>query len=162
MHESKISKRGQTTLPKAVRDALGLKSLLQKSDPSRGPAVSTLKYLKTAENRPLKGAIDPFGARSTSSNVQNRLSTPRLALLQQARRGSCALGALPTRNGPRSAYSAESAPHSAIGSQCPYGRERPPSARRLTDSRRIQGFPRVEFLGLCSDSTQDWNRLLPS
>ncbi len=25
MHESKISKRGQTTLPKAVRDALGLK-----------------------------------------------------------------------------------------------------------------------------------------
>ena len=60
------------------------KSLLQKSDPSRGPAVSTLKYLKTTENRPLKGAIDPFGARSTSRNFQNRLSTPRLALLQQA------------------------------------------------------------------------------
>lgn len=26
MHESKISKRGQTTFPKAVREALGLKS----------------------------------------------------------------------------------------------------------------------------------------
>ena len=48
--------------------------------------MSTLKYLKMTENRPLKGAIDPFGARSTSSNVQNRLSTPRLALLQQAPR----------------------------------------------------------------------------
>ena len=57
---------------------------MQKSDPSRGPAVSTLKYLKMTENRRLKGAIDPFGARSTSRNVQNRLSTPRPALLQQA------------------------------------------------------------------------------
>ena len=42
------------------------KSLLQKSDPSQVPAVYVLKRLELSEYRPLKSAIDPLGARSTS------------------------------------------------------------------------------------------------